>query len=358
MMAKYEEERTGDLSSLLNPWIRDLVPYSSARSEFSGKADVLLDANESWAGGNDGVNRYPDPLCRELRKALEEKLGLPFEMTAIGNGSDEIIDMLIRMFCAPGRDSVMIERPTYGTYSVFARTSCVDVVDVPLTPSLDLDEEAVMRAIAEKKPRIVFICTPNNPTGRVYPLDAVERIAAVNPGITAVDEAYGDFAENFHSAVNLIASNPRVVVLRTLSKAFAAAGARIGVLVADPVIQRTFMKAKPPYNVPLPSQKAGLAAVNDYENVKIRVEETRRRRKDFSAFLSSLPFVREVFPSEANFVLFRTSDAAALYSYLLEKGIVVRNRSSDPMLENTLRVTIGSEEEMEKLREALCGWRE
>ncbi len=344
------------ISGLLNPWIRDLVPYSSARSEFSGSADVLLDANESWEGGNSGVNRYPDPLCRALRKEIESVMGLPYDMTAIGNGSDEIIDMLIRMFCAPGRDSVMIERPTYGTYSVFARTSDVSVVDIPLTPDLDLDEEAVLGGIEEHRPKIVFICTPNNPTGRVYPLEAVLRIADANPGITAVDEAYADFAADFRSAVPAIMDNPRIVVMRTLSKAYAAAGARIGILVASPEIQGVFMKAKPPYNVSLLAQEAGMRALQDAPRVRERIAETRRRREELSSFLSSLPFVRCVFPSEANFILIRVTDAASLYSYLLGKGIVVRNRSSDPMLGSTLRITIGSEEETGKLKEALDGW--
>ena len=330
--------------------------FRIARSEFSGRADILLDANESWEGGNDGVNRYPDPLLRELREEIERVMGIPYEMSAIGNGSDEVIDMLIRMFCAPGRDSIMIERPTYGTYSVFAHTSNVAVVDVPLTADLDLDEEAIIKTIKDKKPKIVFICSPNNPTGRVYPLEKILRIADVNDGITAVDEAYADFSEGFKSAIQAIKENPRIVVLRTFSKAYGKAGARLGILVSDPAVQKVFMKAKPPYNVSSLSEKAGLEALRDYESVRRRIEETIRRRKELSAFLQSLPYVSEVFPSEANFVLVRVSDAASLYSYLLEKGIVVRNRSSDPLLENTLRITIGSEAEMAELKEAMNGW--
>ena len=344
------------IDNLLNPWVKDLVPYSSARSEFSGKAEILLDANESWEGGNDGINRYPDPLAKELRREIERVMGIPYEMSAIGNGSDEVIDMLIRMFCCPGRDSIMIERPTYGTYSVFASTSNVSVIDVPLTPDLDLDEEAMMEAIVRKKPKIVFICSPNNPTGRVYPLEKIVRIAEINEGITAVDEAYADFALNFESAISYIKKNPRIVVLRTFSKAYGKAGARLGILVSDPEIQKVFMKAKPPYNVSSPAEKAGLDALSEYDEAMERVRETIARRNELTAFLQTLPYVVRVFPSEANFVLVRVSDAAALYSYLLEMGIVVRNRSSDLLLENTLRITIGSEMEMEKLKEALNGW--
>ena len=293
---------------------------------------------------------------RKLRSEMERVMKIPFSMSAIGNGSDEIIDMLIRMFCAPGHDSVMIERPTYGTYSVFASVSGVEVIDVPLTPSLDLDENAMIDTINRRKPKIVFICSPNNPTGRVYPLDKILRIADANKGITVVDEAYADFAEDFESAACAIKDNPRIVVLRTLSKAFGAAGARLGVIIADSAIQQVFMKAKPPYNVPFPSQLAGIRAVKDIENVRRRVEETRIRRAELSSFLKTLPYTKEVFPSEANFVLFRVTDASRLYSYLLERGIVVRNRSSEPMLDNTIRITIGSDGEMERLKEALSGW--
>ena len=344
------------IDSLLNPWIRDLVPYSSARNEFSGSAEILLDANESWDGGNDGVNRYPDPQAFQLRKKMEEVMGLPFSMTAIGNGSDEIIDMLIRMFCAPGKDSVMIERPTYGTYSVFAHTSDVRVIDVPLSTSLDLDVEAMIEAIKTEKPKIVFICTPNNPTGKVYPLESIKRIADANSGITAVDEAYLDFADGFASSLALIEENPRVVVLRTFSKAYGLAGARLGILVSCPEIQKIFMKAKPPYNVSLLAQEAGIMALEDMEKVRKRIEETKKRRDEFSSYLSSLGFVRHLFPSQANFILIRVDDAKALYDYLVSRGIVVRNRSSEPMLDNTIRITIGSEEEMRVLKEALDAW--
>ena len=345
------------IEELLNPWIRDLVPYSSARSEFSGRADVFLDANESWEGPDSGINRYPDPFCRELRQAIAGSMGFPFDMTAIGNGSDEIIDLLIRMFAYPGRDAIMVERPTYGTYSVFASISGVEVIDVPLTPSLDLDENAMIDTINRRKPKIVFICSPNNPTGRVYPLDKILRIADANKGITVVDEAYADFAEDFESAACAIKDNPRIVVLRTLSKAFGAAGARLGVIIADPAIQQVFMKAKPPYNVSSLSQEAGYKALCEAEKVRERVRETKERRTAFSSYLASLPFVEEVFPSQANFVLIRVQNAKALYDYLVSRSIIVRNRSSEPMLDNTIRITIGSEEEMQALKEALDEWK-
>ena len=214
------------IEELLNPWIRDLVPYSSARSEFSGRADVFLDANESWEGPDSGINRYPDPFCRELRQAIAGSMGFPFDMTAIGNGSDEIIDLLIRMFAYPGRDAIMVERPTYGTYSVFASISGVEVIDVPLTPSLDLDENAMIDTVNRRKPKIVFICSPNNPTGRVYPLDEILRIADANKGITVVDEAYASSAR-----VMLVTStrcNVGARILRANSRAVGIVAGRGG----------------------------------------------------------------------------------------------------------------------------------
>lgn len=343
------------IEKFLNPWIRELVPYSSARSEFSGVADVFLDANESWESYRPNLNRYPDPKARALRLEIEKRLGFPFSMTGIGNGSDEIIDLLIRMFASPHEDSIMIERPTYGTYSVFARTQDVAVIDVPLTKDLDLDVISMEKIIEEKEPKLTFICSPNNPTGRVYSIEKIERLAALEKGIIVVDEAYADFSENFCSAYSLIGKHENIVVLRTLSKAYGAAGARIGMLIGSEEVIKVFEKTKPPYNVSLLSEEAGLGALRD-EYVKKRIEDVRKRRKEFSSFLESLDYVREVFPSEANFVLFRTSDAKSLYAYLLGKGIVVRDRSSEPMLENTIRVTIGSQEEMERLKKEMRGY--
>lgn len=345
-----------ELEALMNEHISMMKPYSSARDEFSGEADVYLDANESWRGGNDGINRYPDPNCRKLRKKVEEVLGIPYSMSAIGNGSDEIIDMLIRIFCRPGKDSVMIERPTYGEYGVMAALNDAAVIDVPLSSTLDIDEEKMIGTIREKKPKIVFICSPNNPTGIVYSLEKIKRIADANPGITVVDEAYSDFSEGFASAVSLIADNCRIVVLRTLSKAWGIAGARIGILAADPQIIAVYSKAKAPYNVSRLAQEAGLEALGRAGIVAEDIAGIRKGRERLQAFLLLFPFVRWVIPSEANFILLGVDDPAGLCRYLAGHGIVIRDRSSEPLLDGGVRITIGSPDEIGKLEEAFIGY--
>ena len=335
----------------MNEHIREMAPYASARDEFTGRAEVYLDANESWYGGNEGINRYPDPRAVGFRKELEKVMGFPFDMTAIGNGSDEIIDMLIRIFCTPGRDSVMISRPTYGEYKVLADLNNVQCIDVPLCEDLSLDTDRIIGMINERSPKIVFICSPNNPTGRVYPLSDILRISAANKGITVVDEAYADFASGFESAVGYIKDNPRIVVMRTMSKAWALAGARVGIMIADPEIQKVFIKTKAPYNVSSPAQKAAVEALLNAEKMRNIRDEIISERERLSSLLPSYPFVVKVYPSETNFILVKVDNAGRLYDHLLIRGIIVRNRSHEPLLDNCLRLTVGSKEENDRLLE-------
>ena len=343
-----------EIEGLMNEHIRTLLPYSTARDDFKGHADILLDANESWLGGN-GINRYPDPRCTELRKRIEEVMGLPFDMTSITNGSDEAIDLLIRIFCRPGIDPVVIERPTYGAYRVFADLNGTEVIDARLRPDYTLDVDAILRIIRERKPKIIFICSPNNPTGALHDKDAILEIARNNKGITVVDEAYVDFSGS-EGMWRYIEEIPRMAVLRTMSKAWALAGARIGIIVSSPEIQRAVMKAKPPYNVSALSQRAALDILSkrgEVEDVKAMILSERER---LSAFFRTLPFVSEVFRSDSNFILIRTDDADRLYSYLASKSIIVRNRTSEPLLEGCLRITVGNSGENNRLMEALNGY--
>lgn len=342
-----------DILSLVNTHIRLLTPYSSARDDFKGDADVYLDANESWFDGVEKANRYPDPEAVEVRKALEKVLSLPFEKTVIGNGSDEIIDLLIRIFCKSGEDSIMIMRPTYGAYKVFADINNVRTLNVLLKEDLSLDMETVLDVIREENPKIVFICTPNNPTGKVYSMKDISLIAKVNKGITVVDEAYADFDPDFVSAVSLIDKYPRLCVMRTLSKAWGIAGARFGILVANPVIRDIVSKVKPPYNVSVLDQRAALEALSKYDEIMRVRNQVIADRKMLEKKLLEYDFVRNVIPTKANFIVVEVLDADKLYSFLMSHGVIVRNRKNEPRLKEALRITVGSESENRRLLEVL-----
>lgn len=344
------------IEELVNPHILSLVPYKSARDDFQGNADVYIDANESWYENESSANRYPDPLARDVRVLLEEKLGLPFSRTVIGNGSDELIDLLIRIFAEAGKDKILIETPTYGAYSVFASINNVGVLDAPLKRDLTLDIEEMKRSISEDRPKLTFICTPNNPTGKVYSLREIEEILKINDGITVVDEAYADFADNFESAISLIDKYPKLCVMRTLSKAWGIAGARIGILISDSYIRDLVVKVKPPYNVSVLAQRAAILTLKDSDKVKEIRDSVVNMRNSLSKELLSYSFVKEVINGDANFILVRVDDADKLYAYLSKRGIIVRNRTHERYLEGCLRITIGSDEEIGKLKEALNGY--
>ncbi len=343
------------LKDFIRPHILTLESYTSARDEFSGSADVYLDANENWMDfSQEGKNRYPDPHCTLLRREIERVMGFRMENTVIGNGSDELIDMLIRIFAVPGKDSVLIERPTYGEYKVFAEINDVSVINVPLTEDLDLDVVAIKKAIDEHSPKIVFICSPNNPTGRSYDAEKIREIASYNPSLTVIDEAYADFDPSFVSAYTLFSENERIAVLRTFSKYWALASSRLGILIASDTVIRAVNKIKAPYNVSLSAQRDGLKALGEIGERKEVLEKILSEKKRLTESLSRFPFVRKVYPSDANFILIKVDDADGLYRYLMEKGIIIRNRSREPLLENSLRITIGSREENDRLLEALC----
>jgi len=348
------------MKELLRDNIRNLVPYSCARDEFSGEADVYLDANENWREfiNLDTINRYPDPVCTALRKKIEQVMLLPFENTVIGNGSDEIIDNLVRMFCNPGKDSIVILPPTYGAYKVFADVNNVQALEIPLLSDFTLDMDAIKKVGAEQDPtkKLLFCCSPNNPTGNAYSLDTIEEICKSFPNIVVVDEAYVDFSDK-GTAVSLLSKYPNLVVLRTFSKCWALAGARVGILVASSEICQTMRAMKYPYNVGLPSQRAALHALNEADAVRKELENIKTVRNEYSKKFQTLSCVTEVYPSDANFLLIKTVDATALWHYLTEKKIIVRNRTTQLHCENCLRIAIGSEEECRQVYEALASWR-
>ena len=356
------------MRELLRKNIAGLVPYSCARNDFKGTASVFLDANENWQDfvKQPGRNRYPDPLSTRLRAEIEKRMGLKAAHTVIGNGSDEVIDNLVRMFCVPGKDHVLLLPPTYGAYRVFCDINDVKVDVVPLTADFQLDMQAILAYLRSEKQnrkegagrlKLLFICSPNNPTANAFPLDQVEEITRNFDGITIVDEAYHDFS-SVESAVSLQSRYPNLVVLRTLSKCWALAGARIGILVASEEICAVMASMKYPYNVSSPAQDAALEDLANWEKVMAGKEDILKQRPLFAASLAKLSCVEKVYPSDANFLLVKVRDANKIYAYLMDKGIIVRNRSKELHCENCLRITVGNATENQAVIDALKEWKE
>ncbi len=343
------------IEKLMRANIASLDPYRCARDEFEGVAEVYLDANESWRRYIDfpgDINRYPDPRSALLRKAIEEVLGLDYDMTIVGNGSDEIIDLLFRIFCDPGKDSALLMGPTYGAYKVFASINDIKVNIAPLTKDFEVDVPLVKKMIDETSPKLVFLCTPNNPTGNAIPYEIIKEIATYNSGITVVDEAYWDFSTE-KSASALVKENERVVLMRTLSKAWGLASARIGIAMCSKPIHEAMYNVKYPYNIGLPSSTEALKALANAAAVREGVEYTKLERERLRGLLEKSSKVVKVYPSDSNFLLVKVLDANSIYLALQKKGIVVRNRSRELNCENCLRITVGSKEENDKLMKAL-----
>ena len=352
------------MKELLRDNIANLVPYSCARNDFKGEASVYLDANENWQEfvKGEGRNRYPDPLCTALRKKIELVMGLGFEHTVIGNGSDEIIDNLIRMFCTPRKDKVLLMPPTYGAYRVFCDINDVKVVAVPLTAEFGIDFPSLKEYLAKEKSnrdegscKLLFICSPNNPSGNAFSLFEIQEVASLFEGITVIDEAYFDF-NRYPSAVTLLEKNPNMVVLRTLSKSWALANARIGILVASLELCQVMRSMKYPYNISGPAQELAIQDLDDISAVRKGTAEILKERPVMASALKTVACVKKVYPSDANFFLVKVSDANALYQYLKGKGIIVRNRTKELNCENCLRITIGSALENKTLLQALKEW--
>jgi histidinol-phosphate aminotransferase len=350
------------VQDLMRPNIVSLVPYSSARNEFTGNASVFLDANENWQDflGGRALNRYPDPQHDALKQKISHVFSLPSERLVVGNGSDEMIDVLIRIFCTPGKDRVLLMSPTYGAYEVFAHIHDVGVSHCPLRDdfSFDLQKmDTVCHLVNNGTPKsgmhkMLFICSPNNPTGNSFPLDQIEMVATRFKGITVVDEAYIDYAEG-PSAVSLLDRCPRLVVLRTLSKAWGLANVRVGIAVSGLEIVSTMHKVKYPYNLSGVAQQLAIAALDKAETVRSAIIETRKERKRVALQLAQIPYVEKVFPSDANFLLVRVTEANVLCEKLREQGIIIRNRSTVRGCFGCVRITIGSAHENNILLEAM-----
>lgn len=338
------------LEQLVRPNIWSLAPYSSARDEYSGKeAHVFLDANENPY--NTPYNRYPDPLQREVKSALKKVKGVPEEMIFLGNGSDEAIDLAYRVFCNPGRDNVVAIAPTYGMYQVCADINDVEYRTVLLDENFDFQAEKLFAA-CDANTKIIWICSPNNPTGNSLNRDEILKVIERFEGIVIVDEAYIDFAQQM-SLRQELPTHPNLIILQTMSKAWGSAAIRLGMAFASKEIVDIYNKVKYPYNVNLLTQQQALEMLKDPfeidKYVKILLAERTRLMQAFQ----ELPICEQIYKTDANFFLARMTDANAIYNYLVDKGIIVRNRNKIQLCQNCLRVTIGNRTENNELLAAL-----
>ncbi len=341
------------ITHLLRDNIKNLQPYSSARHEFEGTASVYLDANENSFGSplNTAYNRYPDPLQWELKQKISTIKGVPPEHLFLGNGSDEAIDLLFRAFCNPGIDNVLILPPTYGMYEVSANINAVELRKVVLTPDFQLDLDGIFDAIDEHT-KIIFICSPNNPTGNSINRADIEFILNNFNGIVVIDEAYINYAKQ-KSFIQELTEYNRLVILQTLSKAWGLAALRIGMAFSSLPVIEVMNKIKPPYNINEATQQLALAALNNTTQVNDWIKTTVNEREKLASALQKMPFIQKVYPSDANFILVKMVDANPVYTYLLAAGIVVRNRSKITRCEECLRITIGTPEENKLLIDTL-----
>lgn len=332
-----------DLNKLVRQNVLKLTPYSCARDEFEGSYGIFMDANENPYGT---LNRYPDPYQKELKKRISEIKKIPVQNIFLGNGSDEIIDLCYRIFCNPGSDKAMIFPPTYGMYEVSAAVNDVTVVKVPLTTDFQIDRDSAYEFFKDEKLKLMFICSPNNPTGNAMNSSDVESLISSFGGIAVIDEAYSDFSGK-QSFAGLIDKYDNLIVMQTFSKALGLAAARVGIAFTSPVIISLFNKIKPPYNVSTINQKAALARLGQAEETNSLVRDIIDERERLKNEIGKFRFVEKIFPSDANFLLIKVNDANDLYQYLVSRNIIIRNRSS--IIENCIRITIGKKTENEEL---------
>ncbi|PWE01216.1 histidinol-phosphate transaminase [Marinilabilia rubra] len=340
------------LEKLLRPNIRDLKPYSSARDEYSGEAAVFLDANENPF--NAPYNRYPDPYQRELKKRIASLKKTKPENTFLGNGSDEAIDVAIRAFCEPGVDNIVSISPTYGMYQVAADINNIEVRKVLLKPDFELDPDALLRE-ADEHTKIIFLCSPNNPTGNCFKEEGIRKVLEGFQGIVVLDEAYIDFAPE-KSWLPKLEDYPNLIILQTFSKAWGMAGIRLGMGFASTQIINVFSKIKYPYNVNILTQKKALNLLNESQDMEQWVENLLTERARLTKALNQCKFVNKIYPTDANFILLKADAPRDIYNYLVGNKIIIRDRSNVALCEGCLRITVGTQEENKKLLAALEGY--
>lgn len=330
-----------DINKLVRPNILALKPYSCARDEFKGTAQAFLDANEN--AFMRPYNRYPDPLNMDVKEMIAGINGCRGSQIFLGVGSDECIDMVYRVFCRPGVDNVVAIDPTYGMYSVCAAINDVEYRPVPLNADFSLDVDSVLAA-TDSNTKAIWVCSPNNPTGNAFAYEELRPLLERFDGLVIVDEAYGDFNDG-ESMISRIDDMPRLIVLRTFSKAWGNAAIRLGMAFASEAVIDLFNKVKYPYNINALTRSQAIAMLGKADEVAALATEIVKVRGDLAARLSELPVVRRVYPSQANFLLVKVDDATSLYNYLSSRGIVVRNRTNVNLCDRCLRITVGTPEE-------------
>ncbi|TVZ09890.1 histidinol-phosphate aminotransferase [Cellulophaga sp. RHA_52] len=340
-----------NLDKLTRENVKGLSPYSSARDEYvsDGTEMVFLDANENPF--SNGVNRYPDPQQRSLKSVLAEQKGVKTENLLLGNGSDEVLDLIYRAFCEPKEDNIITLPPTYGMYKVLSGINNIENKEVLLTADFEPNVDEIL-ATANNNSKILFLCSPNNPTGNSFTAAKMHQLLEEFNGLVVIDEAYIDFSPQ-ESWVTQLANYPNLIVTQTLSKAYGLAGVRLGICIASKEIISVLNKIKPPYNVNELTQQRAKERVLDIDSVKQEVSKIMLEKEALSKVLLEVGFVEKVYASDANFILAKVDDATKRYNQLLEKGIVIRNRTTQPLCENTLRFTVGTPKENKQLINAL-----
>lgn len=340
-----------ELNNLVRENVKGLKPYSSARDEYvsDGSQMIFLDANENPF--QNGVNRYPDPQQRSLKSVLAGQKGISEAHILLGNGSDEVLDLLFRAYCEPKEDNIITLPPTYGMYKVLADINVVENREVLLLENFQPDIQTILKTI-DARTKIIFICSPNNPTGNSFESNSIEKLLKSFHGLVVIDEAYIDFSKE-KSWISKLSEYPNLIVTQTLSKAYGMAGIRLGICIASEEIISVLNKIKPPYNVNELTQQRALDRVLDQDAVLKEVQDILEQRKLLETGLENIPFIEKVYKSDANFILAKVDDATLRYDQLLKKGIVIRNRTTQPLCKNTLRFTIGTKAENERLIRAL-----
>lgn len=338
-----------DLNKIIRPIIKDLKPYSSARDEFTGKAEVYLDANENPF--ETGLNRYPDPFQQKLKGKISKIKNIPTDSILLGNGSDELIDLIFRAFCEPGKDEVIILPPTYGMYQVCADINHIKTNKISLTKDFEIDEPLLFKGINENT-KIIWICSPNNPTGNTMDPLVIKNILNSFSGIVVIDEAYIDFSTS-QSWIDFLDFHPNLFIIQTLSKAWGLAGLRLGMGFASKQIIAILNKIKPPYNINSLTQEKALEAIGYLEEKNNAVDTILSEKVKLIENIKLIERVKFIYPSDTNFILVKINNATNIYNELVERSIIVRNRSNVSLCEDCLRITVGNSTENKKLLEAI-----